>query len=90
MERVRVSGLVRGQLSDTAWRLARELPVFGRLVSIGRDLNVIWRSGPRKDATLHDEVIGRAAGLVNELRGQVAERLTDLSGEAGTGPVRRR
>ena len=76
-----MSDLVRGQLSDTAWRLAQELPVFGRFVSVGRDLDVIWRSGPRKDAALRDEVIERAARLADELRGEVAERLTDLSGE---------
>jgi hypothetical protein len=76
-----VSDLVRGQLSDTAWRLAEELPVFGRFVSVGRDLDVIWRSGPREDAALRDDVIERAAVLVDQLRGEVTERFTDLSGE---------
>jgi hypothetical protein len=78
-----LSELVRGQLSDTAWRLAWEVPVFGKFIAVGRDLDEIWRRGPRKDAALRDEVIERAAGLVDDLRGDVAERFTDLSGELG-------
>lgn len=76
-----MADLVRGQLSDTAWRIAEELPVFGRFISVGRDLDVIWRSGPRENAALRDDVIERAAVLVERLRGEVAERFTDLSGE---------
>lgn len=76
-----LSDLVRGQLSDTAWRLTAELPVFGRFVSLGRDPDEIWRRGPRRDAALRDEVIDRAADLVDQLRGEVAVRFTDLSGE---------
>jgi hypothetical protein len=74
-----MSGLTQGQLSDTAWVLAGEIPVVGRFVAVYRELDDIWRRGPHRAAGIRDEVIERVVTLIETSRADLELRFNQLS-----------
>jgi hypothetical protein len=72
---------IRGELSDAAWRLAHEIPVFGKFIAIFRDLDQIFRRGPQDAAALSDQILERAALLIKQFRVELEPRLTALEGQ---------
>lgn len=72
---------MRGELSEAAWRLAQEIPVFGKFIAIFRDLDKIFRRQPRDAAVLSDQVLERAAQLIQQFREELQPRLTALDGQ---------
>lgn len=70
--------VTRGELSEAAWLLAREIPLFGKFIGIFRDLDQIFRRGPRDSAALSDQVLERAAQLIQQFRVELEPKFTEL------------
>lgn len=64
------------QLQATATRLAEEIPLFGRFVAVANDLDEIWRRTPRDRQTFRDELVLRAAQLIEESQSEFELRLS--------------